>query len=85
MSNILKSSEKTFDKQMDLKLKLENEILFNLQECFLNDKAVETMANSIKKMREKSRKQVSAFNYNSYLNIFYYIYIYILFKNRKCL
>lgn len=58
MSNILKSTEKEIDRRTEQKLKLENEILTNLQECLLNDKAVESMANGIKKMREMSRKQV---------------------------
>ncbi|XP_050346448.1 coiled-coil domain-containing protein 40 [Nymphalis io] len=57
MSNILKSIEKEIDRRTEQKLKLENEILTNLQECLLNDKAVESMANGIKKMREMSRKQ----------------------------
>ncbi|XP_026490802.2 coiled-coil domain-containing protein 40 [Vanessa tameamea] len=57
MSNILKSTEKEIDRRSEQKLKLENEILTNLQECLLNDKAVESMANGIKKMREMSRKQ----------------------------
>ncbi|XP_046960067.1 coiled-coil domain-containing protein 40 [Vanessa cardui] len=57
MSNILKSTEKEIDRRTEQKLKLENEILTNLQECLLNDKAVESMANGIKKMRELSRKQ----------------------------
>ncbi|XP_037872586.1 CAP-Gly domain-containing linker protein 1 [Bombyx mori] len=57
MRNILKSSEKDYDRKNELKLKLENDILANLQECLLNDKAVESMANGIKKMRELSRKQ----------------------------
>ncbi|XP_059059138.1 GRIP and coiled-coil domain-containing protein 2 [Achroia grisella] len=57
MRNILKSTEKEYDRKMEHKLKLENEILANLQECLLNDKAVESMANGIKKMREMSRKQ----------------------------
>lgn len=59
MRNILKSTEKEYDHRMEQKLKLENEILTNLQECLLNDKAVESMANGIKKMRELSRKQVT--------------------------
>lgn len=59
MLNILKSTEKECDRKTEYKLKLENEILANLQECLLNDKAVESMANGIKKMREMSRKQVS--------------------------
>ncbi|KAL0892816.1 hypothetical protein ABMA27_014509 [Loxostege sticticalis] len=57
MLNILKSTEKECDRKTEYKLKLENEILANLQECLLNDKAVESMANGIKKMREMSRKQ----------------------------
>ncbi|XP_041978695.1 myosin-16-like [Aricia agestis] len=57
MANILKSTEKEIDRKNDIKLQLENEILTNLQECLLNDKAVEAMANGIKKMREMSRKQ----------------------------
>ncbi|CAK1547011.1 unnamed protein product [Leptosia nina] len=57
MRNILKSTEKEYDHRVEQKLKLENEILTNLQECLLNDKAVESMANGIKKMRELSRKQ----------------------------
>ncbi|XP_045525962.1 coiled-coil domain-containing protein 40 isoform X2 [Pieris brassicae] len=57
MRNILKSTEKEYDHRVEQKLKLENEILTNLQECLLNDKAVESMANGIKKMREISRKQ----------------------------
>lgn len=44
---------------MEQKLKLESEILANLQDCLLNDKAVESMANGIKKMRDMSRKLVS--------------------------
>lgn len=58
MRNILKSTEKEYERKAEQKLKLENEILTNLQECLLNDKAVESMANGIKKMREMSRKQV---------------------------
>lgn len=58
MRNILKSTEKEFDRRAESKMKLENEILLNLQECLLNDKAVESMANGIRKMREMSRKQV---------------------------
>lgn len=65
MSNILKSTEKEIDRRTEQKLKLENEILTNLQECLLNDKAVESMANGIKKMREMSRKQVR-------INLYYY-------------
>lgn len=61
MRNILKSTKKEYERKMELKLKLENEILKNLQECLLNDKAVESMANGIKKMREMSRKQVNSF------------------------
>ncbi|XP_035433308.2 coiled-coil domain-containing protein 40 [Spodoptera frugiperda] len=57
MRNILKSTEKEFDRRAESKMKLENEILLNLQECLLNDKAVESMANGIRKMREMSRKQ----------------------------
>ncbi|KAM3964343.1 LOW QUALITY PROTEIN: lethal (2) 41Ab [Aphomia sociella] len=57
MRNILKSTEKDYDRKLEHKLKLENEILANLQDCLLNDKAVESMANGIKKMREMSRKQ----------------------------
>ncbi|XP_045497397.1 coiled-coil domain-containing protein 40 [Colias croceus] len=57
MRNILKSTEKEYDHRIEQKLRLENEILTNLQECLLNDKAVESMANGIKKMREMSRKQ----------------------------
>lgn len=63
MSNILKSTEKEIDRRTEQKLKLENEILTNLQECLLNDKAVESMANGIKKMREMSRKQVRVILY----------------------
>ena len=59
MRNILKSTEKEIDRRTEQRLKLENEILTNLQDCLLNDKAVESMANGIKKMREMSRKQVS--------------------------
>ncbi|XP_013169583.1 PREDICTED: coiled-coil domain-containing protein 40-like [Papilio xuthus] len=57
MKNILRTTEKDLQHKTELKLKLENEILSNLQECLLNDKAVEAMANGIKKMREMSRKQ----------------------------
>ncbi|CAK1595867.1 unnamed protein product [Parnassius mnemosyne] len=57
MKNILKSTVKEYQRKEEQKLKLENEILTNLQECLLNDKAVESMANGIKKMREMSRKQ----------------------------
>nr|CBH09299.1 putative cohesin subunit [Heliconius melpomene] len=57
MRNILKSTEKEIDRRTEQRLKLENEILTNLQDCLLNDKAVESMANGIKKMREMSRKQ----------------------------
>ncbi|XP_072932201.1 coiled-coil domain-containing protein 40 [Epargyreus clarus] len=57
MRNILKSTEKEYDRRVEMKMKIENEILHNLQECLLNDKAVESMANGIKKMREMSRKQ----------------------------
>ncbi|XP_053607595.1 coiled-coil domain-containing protein 40 [Plodia interpunctella] len=57
MMNILKSTEKEYDHKVEAKLKLENDILANLQECLLNDKAVESMANGIRKMREMSRKQ----------------------------
>ncbi|KAH9640112.1 hypothetical protein HF086_016043 [Spodoptera exigua] len=57
MRNMLKSTEKELDRKAEYKLKLENEILSNLQECLLNDKAVESMANGIRKMREMSRKQ----------------------------
>ncbi|KAL4709969.1 hypothetical protein ACJJTC_003932 [Scirpophaga incertulas] len=56
MMNILKNTEKELDRKAQQKLNLENEILVNLQECLLNDKAVESMANGIKKMRELSRK-----------------------------
>lgn len=59
MSNILKSTENELHRRTEQKLKLENEILTNIQECLLNDKAVESMANGIKKMREMSRKQVT--------------------------
>ncbi|XP_073944706.1 coiled-coil domain-containing protein 40-like [Choristoneura fumiferana] len=55
--NLLSSTEKDFDRKTEQRLKLENEILQNIQECLLNDKAVESMANGIKKMREISRKQ----------------------------
>uniref|UniRef100_A0A2A4JTB2 Coiled-coil domain-containing protein 39 n=1 Tax=Heliothis virescens TaxID=7102 RepID=A0A2A4JTB2_HELVI len=55
--NILKSTGKELERKAEYKLKLENEILLNLQDCLLNDKAVETMANGIRKMREMSRKQ----------------------------
>ncbi|CAH0398019.1 unnamed protein product [Chilo suppressalis] len=58
MLNILKSTSNEVDRKTEQKLRLENEILMNLQECLLNDKAVESMANGIKKMREMSRKQV---------------------------
>lgn len=58
MMNILKGTEKEIHKRTEQKLKLENDILANLQDCLLNDKAVESMANGIKKMRELSRKQV---------------------------
>ncbi|XP_039754155.1 coiled-coil domain-containing protein 40 [Pararge aegeria] len=57
MSNILKSTENELARRTEQKLKLENDILTNIQECLLNDKAVESMANGIKKMREMSRKQ----------------------------
>ncbi|XP_052740436.1 coiled-coil domain-containing protein 40 [Bicyclus anynana] len=57
MRNILKSTENELSRRTEQKCKLENEILTNLQECLLNDKAVESMANGIKKMREMSRKQ----------------------------
>ncbi|XP_075973256.1 lethal (2) 41Ab [Anticarsia gemmatalis] len=57
MSNILKSTIKEFERKQELKIKLENEILANMQDCLLNDKAVESMANGIKKMREMSKKQ----------------------------
>ncbi|XP_063897908.1 coiled-coil domain-containing protein 40-like [Helicoverpa armigera] len=57
MRNILKSTGKELDRKAEYKLKLENEILLNLQDCLLNDKAVESMANGIRKMREMSRKQ----------------------------
>ncbi|RVE48084.1 hypothetical protein evm_007271 [Chilo suppressalis] len=57
MLNILKSTSNEVDRKTEQKLRLENEILMNLQECLLNDKAVESMANGIKKMREMSRKQ----------------------------
>lgn len=63
MRNILKSTEKELDRRTEHRLKLENEILTNLQECLLNDKAVESMANGIKKMREMSRKQVRFFKW----------------------
>ncbi|XP_034830510.1 coiled-coil domain-containing protein 40 [Maniola hyperantus] len=57
MRNILKTTENELQHRTEQKLKLENEILNNIQECLLNDKAVEAMANGIKKMREMSRKQ----------------------------
>ncbi|XP_026725208.1 coiled-coil domain-containing protein 40 [Trichoplusia ni] len=57
LSNILKTTNKELDRKTECKLKLENEILLNLQECLLNDKAVESMANGIRKMREMTRKQ----------------------------
>ncbi|CAG9584554.1 unnamed protein product [Danaus chrysippus] len=57
MQNILKSTAKEICRRNEQKVKLENEILTNLQECLLNDKAVESMANGIKKLREMSRKQ----------------------------
>ncbi|KAJ8727957.1 hypothetical protein PYW08_016342 [Mythimna loreyi] len=57
MNNILKSTCKELDRKSEYKMKLENEILLNIQECLLNDKAVESMANGIRKMREMSRKQ----------------------------
>lgn len=60
MTNILRSTEKELQRKTELKMKLENEILANMQDCLLNDKAVESMANGIKKMREMSKKQVSA-------------------------
>lgn len=66
MKNILRTTEKDLQHKTELKLKLENEILSNLQECLLNDKAVEAMANGIKKMREMSRKQVSEIPKNRY-------------------
>ncbi|CAB3253752.1 unnamed protein product [Arctia plantaginis] len=56
-TNILKSTEKELQRKTELKMKLENEILANMQDCLLNDKAVESMANGIKKMREMSKKQ----------------------------
>lgn len=58
MRNILKTTSNELDRKVENKLKLENEILANIQDCLLNDKAVESMANGIKKMREISRKQV---------------------------
>lgn len=58
MQNILTHTEKDFDRKAAIKFKYESEILKNLQECLLNDKAVESMADGIKKMREISRKQV---------------------------
>lgn len=58
MRNILTTTEKEYDHRVEQKLKLENEILENLQECLLNDKAVESMAQGIKKMRDMSRKLV---------------------------
>lgn len=57
--NILKSTTNEYERKTSKKLNLENEILANLQDCLLNDKAVESMANGIKKMREMSRKQVN--------------------------
>ncbi|XP_063380466.1 coiled-coil domain-containing protein 40 [Cydia fagiglandana] len=57
MQNILTSTEKDYAHKAELKLKLETEILQNIQDCLLNDKAVEAMAKGIKKMREISRKQ----------------------------
>ncbi|KOB65648.1 putative cohesin subunit [Operophtera brumata] len=39
MGNILKSTVKELERKVEEKLKLENEILANLQECLLNDKA----------------------------------------------
>lgn len=59
MNNILKSTCKELERKVEYKTKLENEILQNLQECLLNDKAVQSMANGIRKMREMSRKQVT--------------------------
>lgn len=58
MRNILITTEKEYEHRVEQKLKLENEILENLQECLLNDKAVESMAQGIKKMRDMSRKLV---------------------------
>lgn len=55
----MKTTNKELDRKTECKLKLENEILLNLQECLLNDKAVESMANGIRKMREMTRKQVT--------------------------
>ncbi|GBP75197.1 Coiled-coil domain-containing protein 40 [Eumeta japonica] len=57
LNETLKSLQKEYDRKNAIKEKLENEILANLEECLLNDKAVEFMANGIKKMRELSRKQ----------------------------
>lgn len=59
MQNILTHTEKEFDRKAATKFKYESEILKNLQDCLLNDKAVESMADGIKKMRDISRKQVS--------------------------
>lgn len=66
MQNILKSTAKEYERKIEQKLKLENEILANLQDCLLNDKAVESMANGIKKLREMSRKQVGKQKLPSY-------------------
>lgn len=65
MRNILTTTEKEYEHRVEHKLKLENEILDNLQECLLNDKAVESMAQGIKKMRDMSRKLVKFHNFNN--------------------
>lgn len=64
MTKILKSTQKELERKMEQKLKLENEILANMQDCLLNDKAVESMANGIRKMREMSKRQVTHKNNN---------------------
>ncbi|KAJ2946106.1 hypothetical protein O0L34_g5028 [Tuta absoluta] len=56
MRNILTSTEKECDRLNAQKLKMENKILENLQDCLLNDKAVEAMAKGIKNMRDMARK-----------------------------
>ncbi|CAG9093500.1 unnamed protein product [Plutella xylostella] len=54
---ILNTATKEVERKSAQKIKLENEILTNLQEILLNDKAVESMANGIKRMRDMARKQ----------------------------
>lgn len=58
LRNILQTTTKEWNRRVELKLKMENEILAHLQECLLNDKAVESMAKGIKRMRDMSRKLV---------------------------